>query len=88
MWRADPDPAATAAAHQEVLAAVQAGTVRQQGDEALRDPPWSQVYLALRTVTIGGVPLRENEKFALEISVQGGRFRRGISRLGLVRPGG
>ena len=88
LWRADPDPAATAAAHQEVLAAVRAGTVRQQGDEALRDPPWSQVYLALRPVTIGGVQLRENEKFALEVGLKGGRFRRGISRLGLVRPGG
>ncbi|MGI9008829.1 MAG: hypothetical protein ACR2FU_22015, partial [Streptosporangiaceae bacterium] len=87
LWQADPDPAATAAVHQELLAAEQAGTVRQQGDEALRDPPWSQVYLALRPVRIGGVQLRENEKFALEIGMAGGRFRRGISRLGLVRPG-
>ena len=88
LWRADPDPAATAAIHQELLAAVRAGTARQQGDEALRDAPWSQVYLALRPVTIAGVQLRENEKFALEIGVSAGRFRRGISRLGLVRPGG
>ncbi|HEX9065646.1 MAG TPA: hypothetical protein VF843_11095 [Streptosporangiaceae bacterium] len=86
LWKADPDPAATVAAHAEVLAAVRAGTVRANGDEALRDPPWSQVYLALRPVTIGGVALRQNEKFALEVGLSGGTFRRGISRLGLVRP--
>ena len=86
LWLADPDPAATAALHERVQAAVRSGTVRQQGDEALRDVPWSQVYLALSPVTIGGVQLRANEKFALEVGVRDGQFRRGISRLGLVRP--
>jgi hypothetical protein len=87
LWQADPDPAATIAVHEEVLAAVRAGTVRQQGDEALRDVPWSQVYLAVSPVTVGGVQLRPNEKFALEVGLSAGRFRRGVCRLGLVRPG-
>jgi hypothetical protein len=86
LWRADPDPAATAAVHEQVQAAVRAGAVRPSGDEALREVPWSQVYLALRPVTIAGVQLRQNEKFAIEAGLSGGRFRRGITRLGLVKP--
>lgn len=86
LWLADPDPAATVAFHGEVQAALAAGTVRRHGDEALREAPWSQVYLAVRPVTIGGVQLRANEKFALDIGVRDGQFRRDISRLGLISP--
>lgn len=84
LWRADPDPVSTLAAHEEILAAVRAGNVRQHGDEALRDCPWSQVYVAVNPVTVGGVRLARNEKFALEAGPSGGQFRRRISRLGLL----
>jgi len=88
LWRADPDPGRTVAIHDELLAAVSAGSVRQNGDEALRDCPWSQVYVAVRQVTIGGVQLGRNEKFALQIGMAGGKFSRTINRLGLVRANG
>ncbi len=87
LWRADPNPANTLAAHEEILAAMRAGNVRQHGDEALRNCPWSQVYVAVNPVTVVGVRLARNEKFALEIGVSGGQFRRRISRLGLLAPG-
>src|SRR6185437_1853445 len=63
LWQADPDPAQTVRVHDEVLAAVRAGTVRQNGDESLRACPWSQVYVAQGQVSIGGVQLQPNEKF-------------------------
>src|SRR5262249_50115293 len=78
LWRADPDPAGTIAFHEQILAAVRAGSARQHGDEALRDCPWSQVYVAVNQVTIGGVQLQRNEKFALDVGISGGRFRRRI----------
>ena len=87
LWRADPNPANTLAAHEEILAAMRAGSVRQHGDEALRNCPWSQVYVAVNPVTVVGVRLARNEKFALEVGVSGGQFRRRISRLGLLAPG-
>ena len=87
LWRADPDPASTIAVHEEVLAAVRAGNVRQHGDEGLRDCPWSQVYVAVNRVTIGGVQLERNEKFALEVGLTGGTFKRRIGRLGSIAPG-
>jgi len=87
LWCADPDPASTIAVHEELLAAVRAGTVRQQGDEGLRDCPWSQVYVAVNRVTIGGVQLKRNEKFALEVGLTGGTFKRRIGRLGSIAPG-
>ncbi len=65
---------------EELLAAVRAGNARQHGDEALRDCPWSQVYVAVNQVTIGGVRLERNEKFALEVGLTGGQFRRRISQ--------
>ena len=85
LWRADPDPARTIAFHDEVLAAVRAGNVRQHGDECLRDCPWSQVYVAVNRVTIGGVQLERNEKFALQVDVKDGRFSRRICRLGTIK---
>jgi hypothetical protein len=87
LWRADPDPASTLAVREEILAAVRAGNARQLGDESLRDCPWSQVYVALSRVTVGGVRLERNEKFALEVGLSGGQFRRRISRLGLLAAG-
>ena len=84
LWRADPDPGRTMAFHDEVLAAVRAGTVRQQGDECLRVCPWSQVYVAVNPVTIGGVRLERNEKFALQLDVKDGKFSRQICRLGSI----
>jgi len=84
LWQADPDPAATVRFHDEVMAAVRAGDVRQHGDEALRDCPWSQVYVAVKQVAIGGVRLERNEKFALDVGMAGGTFRRRIARLGLI----
>ena len=85
LWRADPDPARTIAFHDEVLAAVRAGNVRQQGDECLRDCPWSQVYVAVNRVVIGGVQLERSEKFALQVDVKDGRFGRRICRLGTIK---
>ena len=87
LWRADPDPASTLAFHDELLAAVRAGNARQHGDEALRECPWSQVYVAVNPVTIGGVRLARNEMFALEVGLSGGQFKRRISRLGLLAAG-
>ena len=87
LWRADPDPASTIAVHEEVLAAVRDGTVRQHGDEGLRDCPWSQVYVAVNRITIGGVQLERNEKFALEVGLIDGTFRRRIGRLGSITSG-
>ena len=87
LWRADPDPATTIAVHEELLTAVRNGSVRQHGDEGLRDCPWSQVYLAVKRVTIGGVQLERNEKFALEVGVVDGTFRRRIGRLGSITSG-
>ncbi len=84
LWRADPDPARTIAFHDEVLAAVQAGQVRQRGDECLRECPWSQVYVAVNPVTIGGVRLERNEKFALQVAIKNAKFSRGIVRLGSI----
>ena len=68
----------------ELMAAVRAGDVRQHGDEALRDCPWSQVYVAVKPAAIGGVRLERNEKFALDVGMAGGTFRRRIARLGLI----
>jgi len=85
LWQSDPDPALTIAAHEEILTAVRAGTVRQNGDESLRDTPWSQVYVTLAPVMIGGVQLGQNEKFALQVGADGGTFRRSIIRLGTLR---
>src|SRR5215475_7305851 len=76
LWRADPDPAGTIAFNEQVLAAVRAGNARPHGDEALRNCPWSQVYVAVNQVTIGGVQLQRNEKFALEVGVSRGQFKR------------
>ena len=87
LWRADPDPASTLAFHEQLLGAVRAGDARQHGDEALRDCPWSQVYVAVNQVTIGGVQLQRNEKFALEVGVSRGQFKRSIGRLGLLSAG-
>ena len=87
LWRADPDPASTLAFHDELMAAVHAGNARPRGDQALRDCPWSQVYVAVKQVTIGGVRLERNEMFALEVGLTGGQFRRRISRLGLLATG-
>ena len=87
LWRADPDPASTLAFHEEILAAVHAGKARKHGDESLRDCPWSQVFVALNPVTVGGVRLERNEKFALEVGLSGSQFRRRISRLGLLAAG-
>lgn len=87
LWRADPDPGRTIQVHDELLAAVRAGNVRQHGDEALRDCPWSQVYVAVDKVTIGGVQLERNEKFALEAGMVDGKFRRRIRRLGSIKVG-
>jgi hypothetical protein len=88
LWQADPDPARTLAFHGELIAAVRAGNARQHGDEALRDCPWSQVYVAVNQVTIGGVQLQRNEKFALEVGVSRGQFKRSIGRLGLLAADG
>jgi hypothetical protein len=88
LWQADPEPDRTVAVHEELLAAVGAGYVRQNGDEALRECPWSQVYVAVNQVTIAGVRLERNEKFAIQIGISGGKFSRTISRLGLARAGG
>jgi len=87
LWRADPDPASTIAVHEELLTEVRNGSVRQHGDEGLRDCPWSQVYVAANRVTIGGVQLERNEKFALEVGVIDGAFRRRIGRLGSITSG-
>ena len=87
LWRSDPDPASTLSFQEELLAAVRTGNARQHGDEALRDCPWSQVYVAVNQVTIGGVRLERNEKFALEVGLAGGQFRRRIGRLGLLTSG-
>ena len=84
LWQADPDPASTVRFHDELMTAVSAGDVRQHGDEALRDCPWSQVYVAVKQVAIGGVRLERNEKFALDVGMAGGTFRRRIARLGLI----
>jgi hypothetical protein len=84
LWRDDPDPASTLAVHAEIMAAVHTGNVRQNGDEGLRECPWSQVYVAVNRVTIGGLRLERNEKFALEVGMAAGKFRRGISRLGSI----
>jgi len=84
LWREDPDPPRTLAVHAEIMDAVRAGNVRQNGDEGLRVCPWSQVYVAVNHVTIAGVRLERNEKFALEVGVVAGTFRRGISRLGSI----
>jgi hypothetical protein len=84
LWRDDPDPASTLAVHDEVMAAVHAGNVRPNGDEGLRECPWSQVYVAVNRVTIAGVRLERNEKFALEVGTVAGTFRRAISRLGSI----
>jgi hypothetical protein len=87
LWQADPDPARTLAFHEELIAAVRAGNARRNGDEALRDCPWSQVYVAVKQVMIGGVQLQRNEKFALEVGVSRGQFTRSIERLGLLAAG-
>ena len=84
LWRADPDPGRTIAFHDELMAAVRAGNVRQHGDECLRDCPWSQVYVAVNRVAIGGVQLERNEKFALQVDVKDGKFVRRICRLGSI----
>ena len=84
LWQADPDPASTARFYDELMAAARAGDVRQHGDEALRDCPWSQVYVAVNRVVIGGVRLERNEKFALDVGVASGTFRRRIARLGMI----
>jgi hypothetical protein len=84
LWRDDPDPASTLAVHAEVMAAVHAGNVRANGDEGLRECPWGQVYVAVNRVTIAGVRLERNEKFALEVGMVAGTFRRAISRLGSI----
>lgn len=85
LWRDDPEPGRTIGFHDEVLAAVRAGNVRQHGDEGLKDCPWSQVYVAVDRVVVGGVQLERNEKFALQVGMMDGKFRRVIVRLGSVR---
>ena len=87
LWRADPDPGRTIQFHDELMAAVSAGNARQNGDEGLRVCPWSQVYVAMTRVTIGGVQLEQNEKFAFEVSLTGGKFARRIRRLGSIKTG-
>ncbi len=82
LWRSDPDPERTIAVHEELLAAVRAGDVRQRGDESLRNCPWSQVYLAVNQVTIAGQRLEPAEMFALQVGVANGAFRRSVVRLG------
>jgi len=84
LWEADPDPASTVRFHDELMAAVRAGSVRPHGDEALRDCPWSQVYVTTTRVAIGGVQLEQNEKFALDVGLADGTFRRRIARLGSI----
>jgi hypothetical protein len=86
LWQSDPDPARTLEIADEVAAAVQAGSVRQSGDEALRACPWSQVYVTASEVAIAGEQLRANEKFAIEVGIRNGTFVRSISHLGIVKP--
>jgi hypothetical protein len=87
LWRADPDPGRTIQFHEELMAAVRAGNARQNGDEGLRECPWGQVYVAMNRVTIGGVQLERNEKFAFQVNLTDGKFTRGIRRLGSIRSG-
>jgi hypothetical protein len=82
LWRSDPDPGRTIGMHDEVIAAVRAGKVRQRGDESLKECPWSQVYVTVNPVTIAGQRLEPAERFALQVGMENGTFRRAVLRLG------
>lgn len=83
LWRQDPDPASTLAIHAEIRAAFDRGEVGYAfaGTDRVgyfQCCPWSPVYTAHRTVTLGGVRVKPMQRFTFDVGEQDGAFRRRI----------
>lgn len=58
------------------------GTITRSPREALLSVPWSPVFMATGTVTLGGERFGQGEKFAYTVKTTGGRFVHTFERLG------
>lgn len=95
LWKLDPDPARTLTIQAEIEAAARSGRIVPAGGG--RDPlafhacPWSQVWLVVRPVHLGGQRLEVLTQFAYEVSAaevrSTGTFVRRIVRGPFVRTG-
>ena len=80
-WREDPDPQATKAVQQRLTEALSAGQLERRGDEALRECPWSPVYVANSTINMGE-RIGKGTIFVFQPGVLGGVFTHQLRRLG------
>lgn len=77
LWRLDPDPAQTLAVQSEIDAAFERGDI----DYATTKRgarlghffccPWAPVYVALRSLTLGGQHLRTMQEFVFDVTAEG-----------------
>jgi len=95
LWANDPDPRRTVALQNEVNAALTRGDV-EYATTSSGQPlghyyccPWAAVYVAKRSLTIGGQRLRALQQFTLDVSAEavpsGGDFERSVL-LGVFNP--
>ena len=93
MWKLDPDPARTLTIQAEIEAAARSGRIVPAGPDgpAFHACPWSQVWLVVRPVHLGGQRLEVMTQFAYEVSAaevrSTGTFVRRIVRGPFVRTG-
>ncbi|WP_433206789.1 hypothetical protein ACQP00_40150 [Dactylosporangium sp. CS-047395] len=82
LWRNDPDPAATLALKTQLEEAIADGDVvlykTRDGSSCYFECPWAPLYEVRRPFQIAGRKLRVLQQFSLDVSAQGGHFRRGI----------
>jgi len=77
LWRLDPDPAKTLQLKADIDAAYTRGDISLASDRAGTPLgfffccPWSNIYVALRPVTLGDVPLAPLQQFVLDVTAEG-----------------
>lgn len=88
MWAAISDPSSVLALQREILAAREHGSIRLMDGSTLDYCPWVPVWVAWRSVTIGGLALNFGDMFALYAGMNGeGRFVCEIQMAGELRLG-
>jgi len=77
LWRMDPDPAQTLAIQHQIDRAYERGDIEYARDKRggrlghFFCCPWAPVYVALRTLTLGGQRLRTLQEFVFDVTAEG-----------------